>query len=694
MVKYALLAGAADCSWVEINKELTAMSGSNSMQTPKEEIDYLVDQLTQLQREYYVLGQPSSSDLEYDRLFNRLQELEQEYPHLQRPDSPTLRVGSDLTSELPEVEHTVPVLSLDKAYSAEEVLSWMERLRRRTEGVVHFTAEEKIDGVSLVLYYEQGVLSRAVTRGNGFVGNDVTANARTIKTLPLRLTQAVDIAVRGEVFLPKAAFSELNEIMEPKFANPRNLAAGTLRRIKSRDTAGIPLDIFVYEGYVNSNVPSPPDTNTDMLVFLRELGLPVNNRWEAFTSQQQLRAYINREERERQQLPYEIDGLVVKVDELDVRELLGYTGHHPRWAIAYKFEAPQAESAVHAIDVQVGRTGRITPVARINPVRVGGSVVSNVTLHNQDYIDMLELSIGDTVAVSKRGDVIPAVEKVTDKNPEGRPVWKMPSACPSCGTQLRVTGAHHFCPNYYCPDQVYGRILFFAGRGQMDIDGLGKRTVKLLIDKNMVSDIADLYFVDYDQLLGEEGFGQKKVEQLKKSIKSSRRQPFEVVLRSLGVPELGKAAAELLIHNGIRSIDQLTAQAATGDLQQLLAIDGFGPKTAETIVREFTDPRRLKTIERLKEAGLSLTAEEAKQSEQPEQTFSGQIWCVTGSFEHFKPRTIAEEEITARGGRITSSVTGKTTHLLVGDNPGSKLKKAQELGIKVIDEQEFLRLLS
>jgi DNA ligase (NAD+) len=434
----------------------------------REAIEQLTSRLNRMQYEYYVLGQPTHTDSDYDRLFDRLFELEKEYPDLVQPDSPTQRIGSDLSAELPEVSHSIPVLSLDKAYSSDEVLDWMTRVSKRHEHL-NFIAEEKIDGVSIVLYYEQGLLKRALTRGNGYIGNDVTANVKTIRSVPLRLPEAVSIAVRGEIYLPKEEFERLNKNLETPFANPRNLAAGTIRRIKSREAAAVPLDIFVYEGYTDD---IQVEAHTHMIDYLKKLGFRVNPRWTVCDDPRELEQFIQQEDAERSDLPYEIDGLVIKVDQLDVRGLLGFTGHHPRWALAYKFESPQAETEVLSIDVQIGRTGRATPVARVKPVRIGGSTVSNVTLHNQDYIQMLEVAIGDQVAVSKRGDVIPAVEKVVEKNEAGNTTWSMPGECPSCGWSLETRGAHQFCPNHDCPDQVFSRIKYFVGRDQMDIDGL------------------------------------------------------------------------------------------------------------------------------------------------------------------------------------------------------------------------------
>jgi len=682
------------------------MLSSPQNEQVRREMEELAALLRRYQHEYYIEGRPSVEDAEYDRLFDRLQELEKKYPELKQPDSPTTRVGSDLTETFPEVEHTVPVLSLDKAYQIEEVEKWIERTTQKAGRSLSFVVEEKIDGVSIVLYYKGGLLVRAVTRGNGYIGNDITSNVKTIGTIPLRLPDSVDVAVRGEIYLPKDRFFELNRMMETPYANPRNLAAGTLRRIKSSEVARVPLNIFVYEGYFSQISMS----HIEVLQELERLGFRVSPRIGVFSNRltekdihrrepewtfglfDVLPDYVKKCTRERDDLSYEIDGLVVKVNELDVREELGYTGHHPRWAIAFKFESPLGTTAIRAIDIQVGRTGRITPVARVEPVQIGGSTISNVTLHNQDYIEMLELSVGDQVTVSRRGDVIPAVEKVVQKNEDGNPVWKMPDHCPSCGSTLEVYGAHHFCRNTSCPDQVRGRLYFFVGRGQMDIENLGPETIEVLIEKDFITDIPDLYRFDYQRLLELPGFGEKKVSLIEDGLRKSKDQPFQIVLISLGIPEVGRNVSELLIDAGYRDIDAIIALAQRGDTDELTAIRGIGPKTAETIIEEFSRPELQKRINELRELGLNFTADEPVEASEAEQIFSGQTWCVTGSFEHFKPRSKAADLIKARGGITTSAVSGSTTHLLVGSSPGSKLDKARSVGAEIVTEEDFLRI--
>ncbi|WP_319563230.1 NAD-dependent DNA ligase LigA [Marispirochaeta sp.] len=682
------------------------------MPDPKQEIDSLTEKLQQWQQEYYQKARPSVSDTEYDRVFDMLKELEEKHPGLRRPDSPTLRVGSDLSAELPEVEHTIPVLSLDKAYTAAEVDAWVAKTAKNAEEDLSFVIEEKIDGASIVLYYENGLLVRGVTRGNGHIGNDVTDNIRTIRSVPLRLSEAVSIAVRGEVFLPLDRFDEINADQEVPFANPRNLAAGTLRRKKSSGVALLPLDIFVYEGYMSGSDEEPFEQHHLVLDYLIGLGFKVNPRLGIFGSRctgpvfrseaglefssgplDAVEPFLERMTAGRNNLGYEIDGLVIKVNELESRERLGYTGHHPRWAIAYKFESPQAVSMVESIDVQVGRTGRITPVARIKPVRIGGSTVSNVTLHNQQYIEALELAEGDQVAVSRRGDVIPAVEKVIEKGESSDPVWQMPEICPSCGGTLEVRGAHHFCVNRRCPDQVSGRINFFIARDQMDIDGLGPETAAVLLDQGIIAGIEDIYTFDAERLKGLPGFGEKKIALLQKGIKESRKRPFRIVLPSLGIPDLGQKAAELLIEAGFRDVDSLLEAADKHDTEHLAGIHGIGEKTAASILESLRDPELRRQIDALRKAGLNFREKESGADEQLPPIFEGQVWCVTGSFENFKPRSKAMEEVKKRGGRAVGSVTGTVTHLLAGEGAGSKLEKSRELGIEIVSEEEFLRLL-
>jgi DNA ligase (NAD+) len=530
---------------------------------------------------------------------------------------------------------------------------------------------------------------------------------KTIGAVPLRLARPVTVAARGEVFLARSLFATINAKMEEPYANPRNLASGTLRRVKSSEVADVPLNIYVYEGFFEKQ----PATHREILEQLEELGFRLAPRVGFFSDSQDLSPVRGRhpgwkvgtlsemgellevEQSGRESLDYEIDGIVIKVDEIPVRESLGYTGHHPRWAIAFKFESPQGATTVKAIEVQVGRTGRITPVARVDPVRISGATISNVTLHNQEYIDMLELAVGDRVAVSRRGDVIPAVEKVLEKNESGASTWRLPGECPACAAPLEKQGAHHFCPNPACPDQVRGRLNFFAGRGQMDIAGLGPETIDALIRNGLARDVDDLYSFDPAKLLALPGFGEKKVAQLTEGIEKSKTQPFHVVLPSLGIPDIGQKVTELLVEAGFTDIDSLLALAKGGDPAPLLDIHGIGERTAETLIRELRRPELKRRIKRLRKAGLQFAEKPRAPSGAFPRTFAGQTWCVTGSLESFSPRERAMEEVAKRGGKVSASVTSKTTHLLAGANPGSKLEKAKKLGAKTVTESEFLAIL-
>lgn len=677
----------------------------------RKEMERLVSQLTEYQKAYYVDANPLVSDMEYDRLYDELLALEKEHPDMVLPDSPTHRVGSDLSNDFPEFRHTIPVLSLDKAYSRDEVIAFMDKTIIRQQKDLSFVAEEKIDGISMVLYYEKGVLVRGVTRGNGEVGNDVTENIRTIASVPLRLSEPVDIAVRGEVFISKKAFQEVNSHLdeEKKAANARNLAAGTVRRQRSIEAAAVPLDIFCYEGFWSEGKESP-ESHLEILSFLKNLGFKINPHLACFSESEeksremlkeaglegraysfsQMQDYIDFKTAERKGLEYEIDGLVFKVNEIRVREELGYTEHHPRWAIAYKFESPQAVSRLIGITVQVGRTGRITPVAELEPVALGGSTIRRATLHNQEYIDSLELAIGDTVSIVKRGDVIPQVEDVIEKNEEGNTVYHIDPLCPCCKTRLEKEGAHLFCPNPLCPEQEIGNLSFFSSRSQMDIETLGPKTIRIFYDAGLLRKVEDIYTADYASMVGSKGIGEKTVEAIIRSVEESKRQPFKIVLSSLGISEIGKKSAEILISGGFDSIDKLE----NARLEDLVAIEGIGEKTATIIIESFKNQRLLDTIEALKKAGVHMSSAEDESDEAPlEKTLEGTVWCVTGSFEHFNPRSKAMEEVEKRGGRTVSSVTGKTTHLLAGKNGGSKLAEAERLGVKIVSEEEFLRMI-
>ena len=675
----------------------------------KEQARQLTDELLRAQKAYYVDGRSIISDLEYDRLFDELVRIESEHPELKDENSPTSRVGSDLTSDFPEVSHTIPVLSLDKAYSSQEVVAWMEKTARSAGRDLSFVEEEKIDGISIVLYYENGIFVRALTRGNGYVGNDVSSNVKTVKTVPLVLTEPVTIAVRGEIYLAKKDFEALRE-SSPEVANPRNMAAGTVRRQKSSEAAAVPLTIFVYEGFWTDE-SQRPDNHLAILASLKRLGFRINPHLAVFSSSKEqsekllekagleaeplafgdLAAYLERVTERRASLEYEIDGMVTKVNELDVREALGYTEHHPRWAIAYKFESPQAVTKVKAVTVQVGRTGRITPVAELEPVQLGGSVVRRATLHNQEYIDSLELALGDTVSVVKRGDVIPAVDQVLEKNEEGNTTFVIPRTCPCCSSPLVQKGAHLYCVNRDCPDQVKGMLAFFTARDQMDMESIGPKAIEKLYDMKLVRDIPDLYTCDYDVLKGEKGYGEKMIASFKAAVEESKKRPFSTVLASIGLPDVGAKSAQILIRGGFSDIDRLLKASDENDIAAFTSIPQIGEQTAAGIIAALQDDAMRERIAGLRAAGLQF--EQKAQEELPDQIFAGQVWAVTGSFEHFNPRSLALKELEKRGARTVSSITGKTTHLLAGTGGGSKRETAASLGVRIVSEAEFMAML-
>jgi DNA ligase (NAD+) len=521
-----------------------------------------------------------------------------------------------------------------------------------------------------------------------------------------------EFSVRGEIFINKSDFAEYNRGFEDKYANPRNLAAGSLRNQKSSIVAHVPLNMLSYEG--DFPAPSPEsghlDSHIKILSRMASLGFPVNPNLAFFSNDpdarslvndlfpamttgdiQDISEYVAERMSARDDLDYEIDGLVVKVNEIAVRQRLGATAHHPRWAMAFKFDSPVAHTVLKDIQVQIGRNGRVTPVAILEAVRVGGSVVSRATLHNQEYIDILELGIGDRVSISKRGDIIPAVDKVLEKARESPTVFKLPSDCPFCGKKIEKTGAHHFCMNRACPERIKRAIVYFAGRNQMDIDTLGEKTIDVLLDNGLIKGIADLYDFDYSRLQGLEGFKERKIENLRRSIEKSKEQPFHKVLAALGLEGLAGNTVRELIRRGFDSVEKLITAASNGDSASFADLDGFGDVTSRLIIDQFTDPENLRLIRRLRKAGLNFS-EKGGPDDLPE-IFQNQIWVITGTLLSFSPRQKAVEEIEVRGGRVSAGVTSKTTHLLAGASPGSKLAKARELGVQIVNEEEFRKML-
>jgi len=650
---------------------------------------------------YYVLDAPEVSDAEYDVLLRRLQELEDEHPELLTLDSPTQRVGGAPSDQFAPVRHTLPMLSLGNAMSAEEALEFDARVRRLlgTEEAVTYVAEPKLDGLSVELVYENGVLVLGSTRGDGVMGEEVTANLRTVKSLPLRLSPVAKamgdnppvprrIEVRGEIFINKNDFDLLNQQREAggeeAFANPRNAAAGSLRQLDPSVTASRPLDGFFYAtGEIEGEIPS---SQWELLNYLAALGLKVNSLRKRCDGIEPALEYYRELLDLRDKLPYEIDGMVIKVDRLDLREIAGTTSRNPRWAVAYKFPPQQARTVVEDISVHVGRTGKLTPVAHLKPIRVGGVQVSRATLHNQDEVSRKDIRPSDTVIVQRAGDVIPeVVEVLLDQRLEAAVPWEMPDSCPVCGTRVvRVEGeAAHRCTNIACPAQVKERISHFASRGAMDIEGLGMRTVSQLVDQGQVNLPSDLDALTKDGLLGLELFAEKSSENLLDSIREAKRsRTSDRLLFGLGIPMVGRVGARLLM-----SRFQTLADLVLADEEAMLQIHGIGPEITGQVSSFFLEPGNAEEARRL------WTIFEPQAVSGPDtEDLAGKIFVLTGTLENFT-RDDAKERIEIRGGKVTGSVSKKTDYVVAGKDPGSKLEKARELGIKVLTEKDFREMI-
>ncbi|MGH9400544.1 MAG: NAD-dependent DNA ligase LigA [Terriglobia bacterium] len=663
----------------------------------EKKIEKLRDEIRRHEHRYYVLDDPEISDSEFDQLMRRLQDLEREHPKLVTADSPTQRVGGEAVSTLPKARHSIPMMSLDNTYSIDELRDFDRRVRQLSgRNQVEYVTELKLDGLSMALTYEDGVLVRGVTRGNGTEGEDVTPNVKTIGSVPLRINSrklhALDgprrLEVRGEVVMPQKAFERLNaqreSAGEPKFANPRNSAAGTMRLLDSRIVAKRKLDMYHYYLLVAGEVPTA--THSGALDALEKMGFKVNRHRRVCASFEDVLAFVQEWEGKRDSLGYEIDGIVVKVNETRLWRELGSTAKSPRWAIAYKYPARQATTMVKDIRIQVGRTGILTPVADLDPVDVGGVTVSHSTLHNMDEIERLGLRIGDTVLIQRAGEVIPQVVKVVKHAEDGRE-FRIPQECPVCGGNvLRAEGEVAYrCVNAACPAQRKESILHFSGRRAMDIDGLGEALVDQLVGGGKVKDAADLYSLTTDQLASLERMGKKSASNLIEEIEKSKKAPLARVIFAIGMPFVGERTAQLLAaHFG--SLDRL-AKANEDELDEAREI---GPKTAQGIASFFAEERNRLLLEKLRAAGLQFEAEkEAKRGPKP---LLGTLFVLTGTLPHYS-RDDATKMIEEAGGRVTGSVSKKTGYVVAGAEPGSKLEKARELGVRIIGEDELVRLL-
>lgn len=642
---------------------------------------------------YYVLDSPEISDAEYDELMRELKRLEEEYPELITPDSPTQRVGAAPVEAFGVVEHPQPLLSLANAFSDEELDAWYRRASNLLGGRhTDFVCELKIDGLAVALTYVNGLFEVGATRGDGFRGENITLNLRTIKSIPLSVPKEAPprFEVRGEVYLSKAGFKRLNEERAreglPLFANPRNAAAGSVRQLDPRITAQRPLDIFIY-GLGWAEGKAVPDTHWEVMQYLKSLGFKVNPNIALCRDIDEVKAYYKKWVDDREELPYETDGVVVKINPIPFQTELGYVGREPRWAIAYKFPAVQGVTRLLDIGINVGRTGSLNPYAILEPVQVGGVTIKHAALHNEEDIHRKDIRIGDWVVVQRAGEVIPEiVEPIVSRRSGKEKIFYMPKQCPVCGAEvIKPEGeAMHRCTNAACPAQALERIKHFVSRGAMDIEGIGEKMSQALFEAGLVKDVGDIYYLTRDQLLNLERMADKSVSNILSSIERSKNRPLSRVIFALGITHIGEETAELLAEH-FTSLDEL-AQAPR---EKLLEIPSIGPKIADSILAFFRQEQNRKIIEKLRQAGVKLEAEKVEAKELP---LAGLEFVITGRLQTFT-RQEAEARIKALGGKAGSDVTRKTNYLVVGEEPGSKLARAQTLGIKTLTEAEFLELL-
>ena len=659
----------------------------------EKQVEELRDQLSHHNYRYYVLDSPEVSDAEYDELMRELRRLEQRYPHLVTPDSPTQRVGAAPLEFFETVEHPMPMLSLANAFSNEELLAW----HRRVTGLLDaqefdMVCELKIDGLAVALTYEDGLLIRGATRGDGYRGEDVTQNLKTIHSIPLSIPKDAPrrFEVRGEIFLTKSGFERLNqermEAGQPVYANPRNTAAGAVRQLDPRVTAERPLDIFVYGlGYAEGHIP---DTHWETMEYFKSLGFKINPENAHVKLVEEVEDYYKRWLEGREHLDYEADGVVVKINLYEFQERLGFVGREPRWAVAYKFPAEQATTRLLDIGVNVGRTGSLNPFAILEPVNVGGATVKMASLHNEDDIKRRDIRIGDIVIVQRAGEVIPQVlGPVVSRRTGQEREFETPKTCPVCGTRVERPEGEVMsrCPNAACPAQIFELLKHFVSRGSMDVDGLGESLSDTLLNAGLVKDVADIYYLTKGQILDLERMADKSAGNLLASIEKSKERPLARVLFALGIRHVGGETAEILAQH-FGDIDAL----ASASLEELQEIPTIGPKIAESIVAFFGEESNRRVIEKLRKAGVNLKSD--TQRHIGPLPLARKQFVVTGKLQAFS-RQQAEAAIKALGGSVGSSVSRKTDYLVVGEEPGSKLEKAQSLGTTILDEEGFLSLL-
>ena len=663
------------------------------MEELKKRLEELKEQIRENDYQYYVLDDPKISDYEYDKLMQELLDIEKAHPELLTADSPSQRVGGEALSEFPPYTHRNPLLSLGNSYNEEDLREFDRRVKSDL-GVdtVEYVVEYKIDGLSVALSYENGVLVTGATRGDGYIGENVTNNIRTGKNIPLKLRKTETLMeARGEVYLPRAAFERLNkqreENGEPLFANPRNAAAGSLRQLNPKIAAERDLRAIIYNLLYLEGADSP-QSQSECLKYLHEQGFTVS---EPLVSSDidEIVEYCRKKGERRHELDYDIDGMVVKVNSIAYQEQLGYRARNPRWAIAYKFPPEQQRTKLKDITVQVGRTGVVTPVAQLEPVFLAGSTISRATLHNEDYIAQKEIMIGDTVIIEKAGEVIPAVVAVDKTKRDGNErAFAFPDLCPECGMPLiRLEGeAAVRCPNtLHCPAQVREGIIHFASRDGMNIDGLGPAVINQLYQAELIHDSADLYYLTREELLTIERMGEKSADNLLKSLEKSKNCSLAALIFSLGIPLVGLTVAKILAKE-FGSIEKLK-QASYDDL---VAIDAVGTKIAQSITEYFAQESNSDFLSRLEQAGIMMQEEHTEK--QTKEAFAGKTFVLTGTMVAMDRKT-AQEKIESLGGKASSSVSKKTNYVVAGENAGSKLTKAEELGITILSEDEFLRLL-
>ena len=656
----------------------------------KHEIQRLREEIKYHEKKYYVDNDPQISDYEFDKLVKKLKELESQFPELITPDSPTQRVGEQALAGFATVEHRTPMLSLDNCYSIEELKEFEDRIQKIIPGErIEYVAELKIDGLGISAIYRDGKYVQAVTRGDGFRGDDVTPNVKTIKSMPLSIKDSREIEVRGEVYLPFSSFQKINQEKEkkgePLFANPRNAAAGSLRQLDPKEVASRQLDVFLYYIFIEGK---ERPTQWQNLQTLRELGFKANPNSRHCPTLNHIISFWEEWKEKRDSLVYDVDGVVIKVNSTEQQKALGWTAKFPRWAIAFKFPARQATTKIEEIIVQVGRTGALTPVAILKPVKLSGITISRSTLHNEDEIRRKDIRIGDHVLIERSGDVIPKVVSVMKERRSGKEKkFVFPAKCPICGSKtFKPEGeAISRCINPSCPAILRESLLHFSSRRAMNIEGLGDALVDLLLAERLVKNIPDIYSLKYDDLVKLERMGPKSSQNLLDEIEKSKQRDLDRLIYALGIRHVGERTAQALATH-FKNLDKL----AKATLEELTQVEDIGPTVAESIAFFFKQPENVKLINKLKEIGLNLSYKEPRRA--GGLPLSGQTFVLTGTLSSLT-RDEAKEIIEKRGGTVSSSVSGKTTYLVVGESPGSKLDKAQKLGIQILNEKEFLKMV-